>query len=239
VKLAGPLLGCGAALAVHLFIVLFGGILFMSHEEDHGTLQVVELVSDDPTKEEERKPEEEPREKADELAAEPEEVPDAAEIMRNLEQPSANLAPALEAASLSAIEAALGGQGGGGDFAEALSFQSGGRIGGMGKAGTLEEKLDSAFSLSEMDQKPRAVFQAAPAYPAAMRGKDVEGVVSVIFIVDASGKVKSPRIEKASHTAFGQPALDAVKQWKFEPGVKAGQRAPCRMRVSIRFPSNH
>jgi soluble P-type ATPase len=36
-----------------------------------------------------------------------------------------------------------------------------------------------------MDQKPRAVFQSAPTYPAAMRGKKVEGVVTVVFVVDA------------------------------------------------------
>jgi TonB family protein len=201
------------------------GLLFMSHKQDRGTLQDVELVSDDAGKEEEKKPEEEPREKADELETETEEVPDAAEIMRKPRAAHRQPGPGPEAASLSAIEAASAGKAGPADFAEALSFASGGRIGGMGKAGTLEETFDNAFSLSEMDQKPRAVFQAAPVYPSAMRGKDVEGVVSVIFIVDESGKVKSPRIEKASHTAFGQPALDAVKQWKFEPGVKAGQRA--------------
>jgi TonB family protein len=232
----GPLLGIACALALHAGFLLFGGLLFLSRKPDHGTLQVVELMSEDEAKQEEEEPEEDTREAADELVTEIEEAPDAAEIMRNLDQPTANLAPALEAASLSAIEAALSGQGGGGDFAEALSFQSGGRIGSTGKAGTLEEKFDSAFSLSEMDQKPRAVFQATPVYPAQMRGKDVEGVVSVIFVVDAAGKVKSPRIEKSTHTAFGEPALNAVKQWKFEPGVKAGQRAPCRMRVSIRFP---
>jgi periplasmic protein TonB len=230
-------LGIAFAGMLHLAFLLFGGLLFGSHKQDHGTLQVVELVSEDDAKEDEEEPEEATSEATDELEAETEEAPDAAEVIRNLEQPAAALAPALEAASLSAIEAALSGQGGGGgDFAEALSFQSGGRIGGMGKASTLEEKFDTAFSLSEMDQKPRAIFQATPVYPAAMRGKDVEGVVSVIFVVDPAGKVASPRIEKSSHTAFSEPALDAVKQWKFEPGVKAGQRAACRMRVSIRFP---
>jgi protein TonB len=142
----------------------------------------------------------------------------------------------LEAASLSAIEAALSGEGGGGgDFAEALSFASGGRIGGMGKAGAPDENLKSAFSLSEIDQKPRPIFQAAPVFPAKLLGKKVEGVVNVLFIVDATGKVSSPRVEKSTHPAFEKPAVDAVKQWKFEPAVRGGKRVACKVRAPIRF----
>jgi protein TonB len=69
-----------------------------------------------------------------------------------------------------------------------------------------------------------------------MRGKSLEGVVTVIFVVDSSGKVAGPRVEKSSHAEFDRPALDAVKQWKFEPAVKGGQRVACKMRVPIRFP---
>ena len=99
----------------------------------------------------------------------------------------------------------------------------------------MDEKLESAFSLAEIDQKPRPVFQAAPVYPSEMRGKKVEGVVSVLFIVDAAGKVTNPRVEKSSHTAFDKPAMEAVKKWKFEPAIKGGQRVACKMRVPIRF----
>ena len=116
-----------------------------------------------------------------------------------------------------------------------LTFSSGGRIGGMAKAGSLEDKMDNAFSLAEIDQKPRPVFQAAPVYPNELRGRKVEGLVTVLFTVDPSGKVSSLRVEKSSHPAFEKPALAAVKQWKFEPAVKAGERVSCKMRVPIRF----
>ena len=175
-------------------------------------------------------------EKTEEIETGAEQAPDAGEVIRNLEVASTDTAPALEAASLSAIEAALSGQAiGGGDFAESLSFASGGRIGGTGKAGALDDKAEGAFSLDEIDQKPRPIFQGAPIFPSEMRGKKVEGVVTVIFVVDSSGKVVDPRVEKSSHPAFEKPALDAVKQWKFEPAIKGGQRVGCKMRVPIRF----
>jgi protein TonB len=213
-------------------------LIFNNDKEKKATVQSVELLSDtEATKDKEKekpKPEED-AEKKEDLETETEQAPDVAEVMRNLEISAAAEAPALEAASLSAIEAALSGQGGGGDFADTLSFASGGRIGGTGKPGSLDEKLENAFNLAEIDQKPRAVFQSPPSYPSEMRGKKVEGVVTLIFLVDASGKVTNPRIEKSTHPAFERPALDAVRQWKFEPAIKGGRRVGCKMRVPIRF----
>ncbi len=229
-------LGIAGAVLLHAFVLLFGGLLFPKAVKRDAKIQEVELLSDleaDPKKE---KPEEKPPEEPQEVQAETEQPPDPIELTRNVDLAPEDSAPALDAASLSAIEAALNQTGGaGGDFADNLSFASGGRIGGTGKAGESEEKLDSAFSMSEIDQKPRAVFQAAPIYPAEVRSKKLDGVVAVIFVVDAGGKVLNPRVEKSSHPAFEKPAMDAVKQWKFEPGIKAGQRVACKMRVSIRF----
>jgi hypothetical protein len=157
----------GAGL-LHLAFILFGGLLFNDDEVDHGTTQDVDLFSEDAAKDE--KPEEKPEETTEELETEEEDAPDATEIMRHLEfTPAA--APELDAVSLGAIEAALSGIAGSGDFASALDFASGGRIGGTGEAGAMGESIDDAFSLDEIDQKPRAVYQASPAYPAELRGK--------------------------------------------------------------------
>lgn len=226
--------GIVCAIVLHAGFILFGGLLFISHKNDYGTLQQVELLSEDDVAAEKEKPKEHEPEKTEEMETETEQAPDASEIIRNLELSAAANAPELEAASLSAIEAALSGQaGGGGDFAEALSFSSGGRIGGTGKGGALDDSLEKAFSLAEIDQKPRAIFQTAPVYPAGKRSLEV--VVSVVFVVDTTGKVINPRVEKSTNPAFDKPAVDAVKQWKFEPAIKAGQRVSCKMRVPIRF----
>jgi len=227
--------GITCAILLHAGFILFGGALFKSYKNDHGTLRQVELLSEDDVLSEKEKPKEPELETENTEERKTEEAPDSAEIVRNLEISAAANAPELEAVSLSAIEAALSGQAGGGDFADALSFSSGGRIGGMGKAGALDEGLESAFSLTEIDQKPRPIFHAAPDYPAEMRGKKLDGVVNILFVVDPAGKVTNPRVEKSTHPAFEKPALDAIKQWKFEPAIKAGQRVPCKMRVPIRF----
>jgi protein TonB len=232
----GWVIGILVAVLLHAGFLLFGGLIVGTHEEAKAKSGPVEILPEE-TKLEDEKKKEEPEEKKpeDQVEQETEEVPDAAEMIRSLEVSAAAAAPELEAASLSAIEAALSGQAGGGDFVDTVSFASGGRIGGTAKAGSLEQKIENAFNMAEIDQKPRATVQGPPTYPSEMRGKKVEGLVSVIFVVDASGKVTNPKVEKSSHPAFERPALEAVRQWRFEPGLKGGERVNCKMRVPIRF----
>jgi protein TonB len=237
-KGAAILLGIGAAIVLHGLVVTFGGILFLHDDADKGSLQQVDLLSSEEVEKpkEKDKPEEQVVEKKEEMKAEDEPPPDAEELMHDLDRSAVSDAPKLDAASLGAIEQALNGAGGGGgDFADALSFNSGGRLNGTGRGSAMEESIASAFTLAEMDQKPRLIYQSAPLFPSEMRGKKVEGLVTLIFVVDATGKVESPRVESSSNPAFEKPALDAVKQWKFEPAVKGGQRVGCKMRIPIRF----
>jgi TonB family protein len=234
----GRFIGVLSAVAVHALVLLFGGIFFLREGPDQGSLREVELLAAQAPEAEKKpdEPEEPSKGPTEELAANEEEAPDSAELMRNLELASIQPAPALEAASLGAIADALSGLGSSaGDFGDALTFASGGRIGGTGKPGALDASLESALSLAEIDQKPRAIFQASPLYPSEMRGKKLEGTVTLLFIVDATGKVSEPRVEQSSHPAFERPALEAVRQWKFEPAVKGGRRVSCKMRVPIRF----
>jgi protein TonB len=231
----GPFFGVLLAVVVHLAFLLFGGLIFGIDNDKQPAPPDVLLVSDEVKQDKEQEKVVDPQVNVD-----PEEAPDAAEALSNLEPPpQQNDAPALDAASLGAIEAALNGAGGpAGEFGGQLSFASGGRIGGTGKGGPAGDMADNAFSLAEIDQQPRPVFQSAPQFPAEMRGKKIEGVVVVTFLVDATGKVGGIRIEKSSHPAFEKPAVNAVRQWKFEPAVKGGQRVSCKLRQQLRFQPN-
>ena len=233
---AAVILAVVGAIVVHGIVLLFGGIIFLG-EETHASKRDVELVSEEVQKDKEETVKEE--EEKQEVKQETEAPPDPNQSIKSVDTPSQSSddAPALDAASLSAIEAALNGGGvAGGDFgAGAASLATGGRIGGTGKGGGEEQASEEAFSMSEIDQRPRPIQQVAGTFPQEMRSKSVEGVVTLIFIVDETGRVVNPRVEKASHPAFEAPALEALRQWKFEPAVKSGKRVSCRMRVPRRF----
>lgn len=235
----GRVLAIVAAVTFHVAILLFGGLLFPSAKDEHGRVAQVEVVGpDEPVKD---KPKEEPADeqpRAEAVEATEEEVPDLAEVLKDLATPPSLSTPALDAVSLDALSNALSGGGGGDEFGlgGSTSFESGGVIGGTGKAGVaLEASASQAFDLSEIDQPPREILKTAPSYPAEMRSKKAEGLVTLIFIVNDLGRVTDPRVVNSTHPAFEKPALQAVRQWKFEPAVRGGKRVPCRMRVPIRF----
>jgi outer membrane biosynthesis protein TonB len=202
---AAVILAVVGAIVVHGIVLLFGGIIFLG-EETHASKRDVELVSEEVQKDEEETVKEEEKQ---EVKQETEAPPDPNQSIKSVDTPSQSSddAPALDAASLSAIEAALNGGGvAGGDFgAGAASLATGGRIGGTGKGGGEEQASEEAFSMSEIDQRPRPIQQVAGTFPQEMRSKSVEGVVTLIFIVDETGRVVNPRVEKASHPAFEAP----------------------------------
>jgi protein TonB len=95
--------------------------------------------------------------------------------------------------------------------------------------------LDELVSMSDLDQRPRAIHQPGPLIDAEVR-KAGGGTVHILFIVDPNGRVESPIVQKQLHPALDKAALAAVKQWKFEPGRRNGEVVRFRMRVPITFP---
>jgi len=234
------LVGIGIAILAHVAVLLFGGLLFFSspHEEKKKQqIQEVDLVQDDSA--EEKKDEQKEQQEVDEQAEEAESIVQTDDMpdLRDLVQlDAAAAAPALDAMSLSALADSLNPAAGGaaGFFADSVDLGSGGRIGGTGKA-VEGAALDEIFSMADLDQKPRPIYQAAPNYPYEMRRRKLEGTVQVLFVVNELGRVVNPLVEQATHPEFERAALDAVRQWKFEPAVREGKKVQCKMRVPLRF----
>jgi protein TonB len=234
------LAGISLAVMAHAVILLFGGLLFVG--PDPGQVKAkevaeVDLVETDKPADRQEAPAEEQAEpvEPDEILEESSPMPDLRELAT---LDAAAAAPALDAMSLSALADALAGTGGAaeaGFFSHGVSLSSGGRIGGTGTAVEGAASFDPVFALADLDQKPRPIFQATPSYPYEMRRRKVEGTVQMMFVVNEEGRVVQPTVEKSSHQEFERAALDAVRQWTFEPAVRAGRKVPCRMRVPLRF----
>jgi protein TonB len=108
------------------------------------------------------------------------------------------------------------------------------KIAGVGGAGGGDKGVDELFSLADLDQKPRPVFQQQPTLTALLKKKLPANVV-VVFTVDQQGRVENPVVQSASDPAFEQPVLAAIKQWKFEPGKRSGKAVRFRMRQPFSF----
>ena len=155
-----------------------------------------------------------------------EEEPEEEEVE---EEPPPELTPEAPPLDLSQLQLALDpglGDGLMGDFA----LELGGAFGSDNSS-----ELDEIFSMADLDQRPRAIFQRQPSYPTELRKKRAQGTVEITFTVDVRGRVTNPKVSRSTHPAFDKAAMDAVKQWRFEPGVRSGEKVPFKMRVPITF----
>jgi protein TonB len=87
----------------------------------------------------------------------------------------------------------------------------------------------------DLDRTPRAKAQIPPEYPYAMKQAGASGTVTVEFAVDKSGRVTRAEAVNYTNRDFVEPALRAVRQWRFEPGRKDGKVVPFRMVIPIEF----
>lgn len=100
---------------------------------------------------------------------------------------------------------------------------------------TSVEETDALFSVADLDQKPRPIYQPGPILNDKLK-KAGGGTVKIIFVVDQRGRVQNPKVQSSPNPIYNAPALKAIKQWKFEPGKRNGQPVRFRMRVPITFP---
>jgi protein TonB len=92
----------------------------------------------------------------------------------------------------------------------------------------LPERLHSGI------KAPDKVVNVVPTYPPLARAAQVEGLVIIEAVIDASGGVTSARVLRG-HTLLDQAALDAVQRWKFKPATLNGEAIPVVMTVTVQF----
>jgi len=140
--------------------------------------------------------------------------------------------PAAEAPplDLSQLEMALspgdwGGVGGAGSFALPLD--------GLGGAGGPD--MSDLFDFSGLEEEPRPLYRARPRKLSRDLKKALPCTVYVLLTVNENGQVESPTIHSSDDPRFNSYALEAIRQWRFEPGKRNGKPDSFRVRQPITF----
>jgi TonB family protein len=92
---------------------------------------------------------------------------------------------------------------------------------------------DAVRAINEI-KPPKLVKSVDPVYPEKARQAQVEGVVILEAHADEKGNVVSVRILR-SIPVLDQAAVDAVKQWKYEPLILEGKARKAIFTVTVRF----
>jgi len=81
---------------------------------------------------------------------------------------------------------------------------------------------------------PLKIVDMKPLYPDSARAAQVKGVVILDVTIAIDGSVSNARVLR-SIPIFDQAAIDAVRQWKFEPTLLNGTPVEVEMAVTINF----
>jgi TonB family protein len=110
----------------------------------------------------------------------------------------------------------------------------GGVLGGVIGGKDIKQFEGDAVRAVGKIQPPKLVKMVKPVYPKIAKQAHVEGVVIVEAKADEQGNVIDARVLR-SIPVLDQAALDAVKQWKYEPMVIDGKPHKVVFTVTVRF----
>ncbi len=85
------------------------------------------------------------------------------------------------------------------------------------------------------DVKPaRLISSTPPLYPSLAKTQRVSGNVVIDALIDATGRVTTMKIVSGP-TLLHQAAMDALRQWKYQPATLDGKPVPMHLTVSLQF----
>ena len=90
---------------------------------------------------------------------------------------------------------------------------------------------ETVYELTNDIIPPRLIHRVDPEYSPGSRGIRLEGSVIIESIITSRGVPTALRVVKSLAEEVDRAALEAVKQWRFEPAKK--DRKPVAVRVTI------
>jgi len=98
----------------------------------------------------------------------------------------------------------------------------------------LEKFAQGALKAEGTIKPPMLIKAVDPVYPEEARKAGIEGIVILAAKTDATGHVQDVMILRPV-AGLNQAAIDAVRQWIYEPYVKDGKPTPIVFTVTVRF----
>lgn len=82
---------------------------------------------------------------------------------------------------------------------------------------------------------PRAIYKPDPEYSTEARQAKYQGTVILNLIVDASGRPRGIQVARSLGMGLDEKAMEAVRQWRFEPAMKDGKPVAVSVSIEVAF----
>jgi periplasmic protein TonB len=82
---------------------------------------------------------------------------------------------------------------------------------------------------------PRPIFSPDPEFSEEARKAKYQGTCTLMIVVDTDGKPTNLRVVNSLGMGLDEKALETVRTWRFEPGMKDGHPVKVEMAVEVDF----
>lgn len=82
---------------------------------------------------------------------------------------------------------------------------------------------------------PVPIHRADPEYTEEARNAKIEGAVLIHMVIDENGVPTDPKVVRSLDKGLDEKAIEAVKQWRFKPGLKDGKPVPVSANIEVNF----
>ena len=113
----------------------------------------------------------------------------------------------------------------------------GGVIGGVGAAPPPPKPVQGRIRQGGNVQAAKLINKIQPAYPPLARQTRISGTVRLHAIIGKNGEVKQLEV-MSGHPLLVQAALDAVRQWKYQPTQLNGEAVEVDTTIDVIFSLN-
>ena len=90
-------------------------------------------------------------------------------------------------------------------------------------------------TLSAQSRAPRLLTKVEPVCTAAANEAKTQGTVVVTVTIDHNGTPQNIRVVRGLDFGLSDKAVEAVEQWRFEPGTKDGHPAAIDATIEVNF----
>jgi protein TonB len=85
---------------------------------------------------------------------------------------------------------------------------------------------------------PRLIFGPEPVFPVLARQAKIAGAVVIDAVIDTQGNVVEMKTVSGPQI-LALAAMEALRQWKYEPTILGGEAFPVRLLITITFDNRH
>lgn len=82
---------------------------------------------------------------------------------------------------------------------------------------------------------PRVIYDPDPEYSEEARQAKYQGTVVLWVVIGADGRAHQVRVQRSLGMGLDEKAIEAVRQWRFQPSMKDGQAVAVQVNVEVNF----